>query len=75
MDTSLRANLITLADVLDTDAEQLPDEPLVPVVLHTIARDVAAEQAPALIDFLPRILEATTRGEYAARLRTIAGAR
>ena len=64
-----------MADRLDQDPQHQADDPFTPAQLHALAHDVNGGPAPELIDIAPGIITATTRGEYAARLRQIAGVR
>lgn len=73
--TALRTLLHTMADRLDHDPEQSANDSFTPPQLHHLARDINGGPAPELTDIAPRITTATTRGEYAARLRQIAGIR
>lgn len=72
---ALRHLLITMADLLDHDSDRPADTAFTPSDRRALAHQVNGGPAPELLDITPRIIEPTTRGAYAARLRQIAGVR
>ena len=68
----LRNLLVTMADVLDHNPDQPADLPLTTDDRVDIANQLTGGDRDFL-DLLPRITGPTTRGQYAARLRQIAG--
>jgi hypothetical protein len=75
MDAIHREHLMAMAYRLDHDPDEPADLSFTAAGRRDLATAVAGEHAPALLDFIPRIITPTTRGAYADRLRTIAGVR
>lgn len=71
----LHGLLTTMADILDHDPDRPAHTAFTPGDRRALAHHVNGGPAPELLDITPRIVEPTTRGEYAARLRQIAGVR
>ena len=70
----LRALLHTMADRLDQDPEHQTSLPFTTDERVDLANDLTGGDH-SFLDLLPRITEPTTRGQYATRLRQIAGIR
>lgn len=71
----LRNKLIEMADRLDHDPDHPASDPFTPGDRIRLAEDISGANASTLLDITPRVVEPTTRGTYAARLRRIAGVR
>ncbi|MFI5687866.1 hypothetical protein [Streptomyces sp. NPDC051636] len=69
----LRHQLITMAELLDHNPEHPASLPLTTDERVALANDITSGDRHFL-DLLPRITQPTTRGDYANRLRQIAGA-
>lgn len=74
MDAILREHLITMADRLDHDPEQPADLTFTAAGRWDLANDITNGFAALLLEFIPPVIAPITRGAYADRLRTIAGA-
>jgi hypothetical protein len=72
MNGRLRHQLVTMADHLDHNPEQPADLELTTDERVDLANGITGGDRHFL-DFLPRITAPTTRGDYANRLRQIAG--